>query len=970
MGCNSDINSQINFLDYSEILNQPAKILAKGPSESKESRKYEDIIKSIRQKLMANSLLRKSPHKPNKLSGFGNFNLPESLKETPRRTIFKEPSTFECILIDGIGSFEQIIKKKLNGVLHVFKKEELKWSLNNNNEVLLPNGQLVYGIKKNTCFLNVLDFIRYLDKIRIYSESCRHPGYLKLIGLFIRMKKQITLSFSLRVGVWLLYEPYKETFDEYLINNKNKNHLKSFMQIADIFKGLQESGFFLKFIETRNFVRTMSGRLKLFDPGFELLYESKQILEERDLININKKYALAPEGVYAILKKQKAEMSIASTLWSFGIMILEVLSGEDFNTLETAVICHNYEDFKNIFRQEVFDLQVEKLWSLKNPQIPIKVIKSLLRIIPKDRSLSEPGLFKNMFIGENNHWSLIEPNHQNKFYLENGLIYEGDVSNNKPDGYGLLRSTKMIYEGQFNGGYMHGYGKLMQIKDRELDSSNEISSEIYMGGFEFLKIENLWDFKALGEFLTNNIDKEIAKLYNRELIEKYYEKSKALRAKTGEIIGLNGLEWFKVDTEKTYFLLRSRKNPLNAYEVILSEELKDGFMFYWNACSIGFFDIKALKMKGFEKKMMIDGVKNIIQGIKVSILRKRIEIGQFKGFSGKIIRGMIFDYDFNFNLKQRYKIENNQIIEGQNIIKDSKYDGLYDKKFKKTGLGKEVISNNIIYDGEFFNDKANGRGVYRDISKLESNIYFEGFVKDYKPCYGRFYGFQDKGCLEGRVFERIGKEVLVKGIYYGDDGRNYQGIFKENGLWIDEEKYHVISKEIKYEGFLKSCCWNGKGKYTDLIKEFDLDGVYNNGEVTGVLELNDGNKLEIYKGYKKIKGLFMFNFAEQAIPKVLNNHLYEVYSKKGGIFIGNLNENGYYDGFGCIKKPKSYYEGEFFKGRRHGFGVLIKALKGMMENEYKYDGYWKFGMKMGYGKVFKNKQNRRQLSNRKIKQRS
>ena len=59
--------------------------------------------------------------------------------------------------------------------------------------------------------------------------------------------------------------------------------------------------------------------------------------------------------------------------------------------------------------------------------------------------------------------------------------------------------------------------------------------------------------------------------------------------------------------------------------------------------------------------------------------------------------------------------------------------------------------------------------------------------------------------------------------------------------------------------------------------------------------------------------------------------------------------------FGYLIKNKSSYEGEFLDGLRNGYGNLQRILKIQGENkEYKYSGFWKFGRRFGFGKVFLN----------------
>ena len=123
------------------------------------------------------------------------------------------------------------------------------------------------------------------------------------------------------------------------------------------------------------------------------------------------------------------------------------------------------------------------------------------------------------------------------------------------------------------------------------------------------------------------------------------------------------------------------------------------------------------------------------------------------------------------------------------------------------GKGKKMNRQGIIkYEGEFVDDKYEGKGTYY----METGEYYEGEFKN-GTMNGegkQFYRNNDvkyEGHFIDGKFEGIGKFIW-------DNGEYYIGEFKD-GVMNGKGKEYYCDGTIKYDGEFENCVYGGKGKY-------------------------------------------------------------------------------------------------------------------------------------------------------------
>ena len=203
-----------------------------------------------------------------------------------------------------------------------------------------------------------------------------------------------------------------------------------------------------------------------------------------------------------------------------------------------------------------------------------------------------------------------------------------------------------------------------------------------------------------------------------------------------------------------------------------------------------------------------------------------------------------------------YKIMSGKYIinEDNNIIKE--YNGYNDK---------------LIYEGEFFKGKRNGKG------------------KEYENCKLIFEGEY----LKGKKWDGIGYDYNKEIIYELKGGKGF----------IKEYKEYYFNQKIKFEGELLNGEKNGRVKEYFTNSNIKFEGEYLNGKKHGKGKEYFINGNALFNGYYRYGKMWNGKIYEHN-----NNLLYELREGKG--FIKEFDNVDF----------RVIYEGEYLNGERNGKG--------------------------------------------------
>ena len=244
------------------------------------------------------------------------------------------------------------------------------------------------------------------------------------------------------------------------------------------------------------------------------------------------------------------------------------------------------------------------------------------------------------------------------------------------------------------------------------------------------------------------------------------------------------------------------------------------------------------------------------------------------------------------------------------------YDGNY-RNGERNGIGKEYDYDNLIFKGEFLNNKRwNGDG------------------------------YDNKGKVIYKLNKRQGHVIE----YYNNNSLKFEGEYLNGERNGKGKEYDYTFEQIKFEGEYKNGKRNGKGKeyfVSHNYKEVKFEGEYKKGKRHGKgTEYEYGSLIfqgEYLNGFK-YKGKSYAKNKLDYVGEYLNDKKWNGigYDKSGNKKYELINGKGKVIEYGLYGNIE--YQGDYLDGKRHGKGIEYN-----MKGNIVYKGEYKNGIRHGKG---------------------
>ena len=474
-----------------------------------------------------------------------------------------------------------------------------------------------------------------------------------------------------------------------------------------------------------------------------------------------------------------------------------------------------------------------------------------------------------------------------EYFLNGKLYYEGDYKKGIKCGKGIQYNDFgwKVYEGDFSDDERNGIGKEYTINDVSIYDEGEFKNDKKNGLIKYyvngiLRAESVYvDDECCGK------------------IKEYGQNGKLIFEGEYSNDFKNGFgRCFRNDEEVFLGEFKNNKRWVGEGKEFISE-------FYGKDIRADFIGTykegkRTGKIKEYDKNHIlvfdgeiIDEIKNG-KGLEYDNQGNLLFKGEYK--DGKYWTGKFYNDngDISYDIKEGTGYGFQYYFDCENGYKKYKsYEGPF-KNGEKNGLGKGFsffVKDKLNFEGEFVDGKKNGQGK----EYLMDEIIFEGEYKDDKRWKGKGKEYKkrdDDDELFPYEDDRKNYELIFEGEYldgkwtgfgkeYRDDklrfkgeylngqrngqGKEFKdgkmilsGEYKDNKIWKGKGTlYDEFDDEILFEGeFIDGKYWKGKGKEIEKTSDYEyvtvFDGEYSNGKRW------NGEANEIRKGKSIFKGKY------------------------------------------------------------------------------------------------------------------